>query len=896
MRKHTAVKRLSALALALIMALPLALPAMADGVTQEPPYQINIRPNKYTSTPGDLEDEIKAQDDFSSYETCLAWAEYHADDGENDPLGKLALEYINLVQRFKAFQIFSGNIDPGNYEQPNMPSDNTSIGSLPANALANVEWGNSIAENQRGPLLYALMTSDTLAKDAGIQADAEALSKSPYDGITNRDSEFDYDTLTLGDLFSAVLKEEGYTVGTGTVTSATDSDLSKAAALVAKVLSDFTPSTAAGNPALARVFARIVTRKDTDGENYLYLNNENKENYTSSWNGNQWTIGNSGGGSDAPLQGGYYLFTDTYDESHYGHKDKAQSELILGVFGTVNMTVEASAPSVDKGIVDENNMANKGDTAEIGDTVTFRLTGTLPENYDTAYDKYKYIFHDTLSKGLTYGSVSQVYVKVYDEKGAFGTGEDGDLKYDIYVIDTGANGYQEKKGDDAKHTKDGVTTQHTVDFDFGDLKKLQGKKAAGIDSVGGYTTGDGTDYVDVPITSSSEIYVEYTATLNENAAVGYNENYNEVVLEYSDNPENSEETNTSTGSRSYVYTFGVEILKYDGSIEEDEPADNPLENVGFALTKNGGKWYPYFDSDDAAEPVGWISEADVLAYLGTSTVDEKYADTTGDLEALPAAGGTTNFPAAGKYIASIGEDAPAAKDDMTLYALLKKVDGNPKGHYAIAGWVPEVDLVDILDQPEKDGKISDTEWADAIAGDKVAAYINEGFTTSDSYVLAIKTDENGYLRIEGMDSDITYYLREVITPSGFDTIDPVGIQFTATYFTAEDLEDTGAGYSEDAAAGYLKDLSYSVNNGEQTYIVKNGKYTDPDGETGAAELSAKLEVPNYPAGYLPGTGGRGVYLFYIGGGVLLVGAVLFLVLSGTKRKPGKRVRYISRQK
>lgn len=904
MRKHTAIKRLSALILTLVMALPLVLPVMA--AQTDPPYQINIRPNKYTSTPGDLEDEIKAQDDFSAYGTCLAWAEYHKDNGDTTTK-LLATEYINLVRRFKAFQIFKGDIDPDHYQDP---SDNTSIGGLPANALANVQWGESVADGKIGALLYALMTSDTLAKDAGIEENNEMLSKSPYKDIGR-----EYSALTLGDLFSAVL--EGYTANSNTVTGpTTDSDLSKAAALVAKVLSDFTPATTTGNPALARAFAKIVTKKS--GDTYVYLNNENVEAYTSAWDNGQkqWTIGDLGGGSDDPLQGGYYLFTDTYDESHYGHKDKAQSELILGVFGTVTMTVKASAPSVDKGIVDDNNKANKGDTAEIGDSVTFRLTGTLPENYDTAYDDgYKYIFHDTLSKGLTYGSVKQVYVKVYDKNGAFGTGADGDLKYDIYVVDVyhetnNPHGYQEKIGDNAKHIKDGVTTQHTVDFDFQDLKKLQGKKVTGTDLDGGYTTGEGAAYVDVPITNSSEIYVEYTATLNEDAVVGYNENYNEVILEYSDNPENSDDTNESTGSRSYVYTFGVEILKYDGS-EEGDPADNPLANVGFALTRNvTEKWYQITDISPAAEPVEpsaapqhkWIRESELKEILGEEVeLDDLNKDTHGE-QKLSELGDNYNDGTYADWYLAFDGDEPKLKESMTYYALLKSlsavVDPAYPAHYAIAGWVPEADLETVLGYATDDA--TDEKWTGAINGINVKAYLSEGFgaTESDKYFLAIKTDDKGYLRIEGMDSDSVYYLREVITPSGFDTIDPISIRFTVTYFTDEDLRGDND-YPDGVTVGYLKNLTYSVDGGSEEYLVKDGKYTDPDGEitgTVATELSAKLGVANYPAGYLPGTGGRGVYLFYIGGGALLIGAAAYLIISNVKKKNDKGDRYITIKK
>ena len=926
MKKHTVIKRLSALVLALIMALSLALPAMASQTA--PPYQINITPNNYTSKPSDLYERIKNTDswadgDYAGSSNYFGWAQNELKDAA-EPLTedqKLAAEYINLVQRFKAFQIFSGNIDPGNYEQPNTPSDNTSIGNLPANALADVEWGDSV-DNVPG-LVTALVGSTIKLGDAGITpemlldesntyasvltaatkyqsvitidesvwgssgSEPEAYAEMSYAEalVTALQDDID-ETLTLGDLFTAAgLSSEN-----------------TSAALVAKALSDFTPSTAAGNPALARAFAKIVTERNSAGTgDYKYLTDI--DDYTSSWSGAQWTIG-GGNSPDDPLQGGYYLFTDTYDESHYGHTDKAQSELILGVFGTVNMTVKASAPSVDKGIVDGNNKANKGDAAEIGDTVTFRLTGTLPENYDTAYDEYKYIFHDTLSKGLTYGSVNQVYVKVYDEEGKF---EEGNLKYDIYVIDAydesdNPHGYQEKTGDGAKHTKgDGVEIQHTVDFNFQDLKKLQGRKATGIDLDGGYATGDGTDYIGVPITGSSEIYVEYAATLNKNAVVGGGENYNEVILEYSDNPENSKETNSSTGSRSYVYTFGVEILKYDGS-KDGTPADNPLKDAGFALTKDvAEKWYQITNISPDAEPVEppvtpqytWIRESELKEILGDEVEPGTLSKDVHGGEKLSEL--NTDYDV-GEYVdwyLVFDDDGPKTMESMTYYALLMEVDGSPKNHYVIAGWVPEVYLVDILDQNEKDGKISDAEWEATITGAKAAAYLSEGFTASDNYVLAIKTDEDGYLRVEGMDGGIVYYLREVVTPSGFDTIGPVDIQFTAEYFTKADLAGSDR-YPTGVEAGMLKNLAYTSDalNLNDEKIMENGFYKDTADGTFTSETGlriAGLEVPNYPAGWLPGAGGSGVYLFYIGGAALLVGAVVFLIFSNRK-KPERRTR------
>lgn len=52
---------------------------------------------------------------------------------------------------------------------------------------------------------------------------------------------------------------------------------------------------------------------------------------------------------------------------------------------------------------------------DIGDIVPFELTGTLPSNY-ADYKTYKYVFHDTLSEGLTYKEDAKVYVKNGDSE------------------------------------------------------------------------------------------------------------------------------------------------------------------------------------------------------------------------------------------------------------------------------------------------------------------------------------------------------------------------------------------------------------------------------------------------------------------------------------------------
>ena len=85
------------------------------------------------------------------------------------------------------------------------------------------------------------------------------------------------------------------------------------------------------------------------------------------------------------LAAGYYLVYVTGGKS-------IQSSLVTvdKVTNTVNLKTEA--PSITK-------TADKA-TAEIGQVVTYTVTGSIPDT--TGYDQYQYIIHDELSKGLDF--------------------------------------------------------------------------------------------------------------------------------------------------------------------------------------------------------------------------------------------------------------------------------------------------------------------------------------------------------------------------------------------------------------------------------------------------------------------------------------------------------------
>lgn len=231
------------------------------------------------------------------------------------------------------------------------------------------------------------------------------------------------------------------------------------------------------------------------------------------------------------LAAGYYLVKDQ-DGSLTGDND-SYTEYIIQVVGNVTATPKSDVPEVQKKVKDINDSTDTTKTDwqdsadyDIGDSIFFQLKATLADNV-SSYTTYKVVFHDTLSKGLTYNNDAKVYI-------------DG-TETNRFTVTATVNA-------------DGTTTL-TVSCD--DVKDL----------------GAG---------NSSVITVEYTAKLNENAVLGSVGNPNEVYLEYSNNPNKSEKGNNETGETPkdvvIVFTYKTIINKVDSE-------NKPLTGAAFKLEK-----------------------------------------------------------------------------------------------------------------------------------------------------------------------------------------------------------------------------------------------------------------------------------------------------------------------
>ncbi len=258
------------------------------------------------------------------------------------------------------------------------------------------------------------------------------------------------------------------------------------------------------------------------------------------------------GATYVPIPVGYYLLVDTTNLGE-GAND-ALNPALLQVTNNGDITIKEKyeVPTVDKSVTGTDGITGEATDCNIGDSVTFTLTGTLPGDgegqYDGKwlddYDSYKYIFHDTLSDGLQYNGDVKVYLA------AKGTDGEPDLAGKTEIAESG---YTVAAGDAAAEGD-------TLTVTFEDLKKVDG------------------------VTDASFIIVEYSATLTEAAVIKKPGNTNTVKLEYSNNPNTDSSGDPSDGTGEtpedtvYVFTYELDGTKVDG-----QTPNKTLKDAQFVL-------------------------------------------------------------------------------------------------------------------------------------------------------------------------------------------------------------------------------------------------------------------------------------------------------------------------
>ena len=258
------------------------------------------------------------------------------------------------------------------------------------------------------------------------------------------------------------------------------------------------------------------------------------------------------------LPAGYYLVVDKEDFSGDNVVNAVRNLSFLQMITDGKLVRESKAdiPVLSKEVYEINDSGStvgdawgKAANYDVGDVVNFRLTGTLPEDYDN-YKEYKYVFHDTLSNALSL-DVGTLVVKINENK----------LTKDSYSFS-----YDE-----------GTTKTFSIVIE--DLKKLSG-------------VGE--------ITKDTKIVVEYEAELGaEGIIYGEAGNKNTAYLEYSNDPNNDGEGTTGRTPKDEVI-----VLTYQLTINKIKEDESPLDGAGFSLykfDKNTNKYEIYRPGDESGQ-------------------------------------------------------------------------------------------------------------------------------------------------------------------------------------------------------------------------------------------------------------------------------------------------------
>lgn len=259
------------------------------------------------------------------------------------------------------------------------------------------------------------------------------------------------------------------------------------------------------------------------------------------------------------LDYGYYL---VYPLGSTGNGTRDTYAMLYNVDeASVEISMKSEYPTVDKEIV-EGDGAVSGNTAQIGDTLTFTLTAKVPDV--SAYDEYyQFAFVDTLSKGLKFNSITSVQW-AESENGSFS--DMGDANYTVTSPSYTGTGSSELRIDFGTKTKAG---DPATDI-YNALTLFQGHE--------GWT-----------------IKVTYTVTLTEAAVVVDEANTNSAKVEFTTDPD-STGTGSSTEDITKTYTFGFGIDKQKGNT--DGVAAGALAGAVFKIYKDSGTDASNWDNSD----------------------------------------------------------------------------------------------------------------------------------------------------------------------------------------------------------------------------------------------------------------------------------------------------------
>ena len=339
------------------------------------------------------------------------------------------------------------------------------------------------------------------------------------------------------------------------------------------------------------------------------------------------------------------------------------------------------------------------------------------------------------------------------------------------------------------------------------------------------------------IAVGTEITVDYKATLNENAVIG-TANDNEVKLTYSNDPKvdykgdepGPDDPKGETTDKTETYTTSLTLHKVHEVDENGEKKQVPLTGASFKITGTSSK-------SELKTTVTYTVDADGEYYKK----DGEYTTTA------PGEDGTGYETKDGNYVRYKKTES---SEPVTVYEkaddgeYYKTIDGN---------FITTAPTDDTLNTYETENG--------------VAVRYKVSVTTIEKEITG--GDDKSDFVFSGLGEGI-YRISEVVTPEGYNTIEDFPVKIT---FDSESKTFT-------ATRGYYKIVAGK----EQPCFDKDSEtdekvisLTVPTGTTNQFETN----VLNKKGVLLPSTGGMGTTIFYVLGGILVLGAGVLLV---TRRK------------